>query len=434
MLVLIITMKPAGIARYVLHGSSEERTELLMRNRKLVSLRWVYQSILSGTAIIAGLTAHLPLRLIWQYLAITVIVYFINAILYFATRPSKASTRYYQMIAQCQILLDLVIASIVTVIQGGEEARTAILFVIPIINAAMLFGSSRLVNTTSLLSMIGYGYALTIVSFSKTNSFEINTLLLPILFYGMLFILIGRLLMYFHERGLGQSRDQAYNELLALLSHQLRHPASTISAIVDTIEFDKNLKYDKETARYVGILKKENDRQIHLINNLLEVVSPDSPNQQLQTTDVNRVLRETIFSTGIAHKRANDIKFISKIDGEVLVHGSAEKMRMVFDNLLDNALRYSKKGTKVETNVLVTSSQVIISISDHGVGILPEHRRQLFKKFGNTAAFAGEVHGAGLGMYVSEKIVHAYGGELSVRSSVGGGTQVTIKLRRIDND
>lgn len=429
----MVTMKPAGIARYVLHGSSEERSELVARNRKLISLRWIYQSIISGTAVIAGLSANLPARFIWAYLTITAVVYIINTILYAATRPSRASIRYYQAIACCQILLDLVIATIVTIVQGGEEARTAILFVIPIINAAMLFGSSRLVNAASILSMLGYSYALINVSFSRNNSLELGTMLLPILFYGMLFILIGRLLMYFHARGLGQTRDQAYNELLALLSHQLRHPASTISAIVDTIEFDKNLKYDKATARYVSILKKENDRQIHLINNLLEVVSPDSLNIQLQTTNITKVINEAIFSAGIAHKRTKDLSHSSGAD-DVSVHGSPEKIRMVFDNLIDNALRYSKKGTKVEVTTILSSTSVIITISDHGVGILPEHRRQLFKKFGNTAAFAGEIHGAGLGMYVSEKIMRTYGGSLAVKSSAGGGTQVTIKLRRIDND
>ena len=427
-------MKPVGIARYVLHGSSEERRELLARNRKLIALRWVYQSIISGAAVIAGLTAHLPLTRIWQYLAITTIVFFINGLFYLASRPTKASLRYYQALALCQILLDLVIATIVTMVQGGVEARTAILFVIPITNSAMLFGSNLLVNTATTLSALGYTYALVAISFAKTNSLNITELILPILFYGTLFILIGRLLMYFHTQSLGQSRDQAYNELLALLSHQLRHPASTISAIVDTLEFDKNLKYDKTTARYITILKKENNRQSHLINNLLEVVSQENSDEKNQVADIEKLLREAIASVSIAHKRPRDIRLTFQADVPVLSRGNSEKLRMVFDNLLDNSLRYSKKGEVVEVTVLLTSARVIITISDHGVGILPQHRRQIFKKFGSTAAFDGEVHGAGLGMYVSEKIVHAYGGELTIKSSVGGGTQATIKLQRIDND
>lgn len=406
----------------------------MLRNRQLVAVRWLYQTILSLAAIGAGLTVHLPLQTIWQYLVITSTVFTINGLIFLACRRTQGSVRYYHVISLTQILLDLVIATIVTMVQGGVEARTAILFVIPIINAAMLFGSRSLVNTASLLSVFGYGYALFTTSFSRTNTLDTSELLVPIVFYGTVFILIGRLLMFFHTRSEGVSRDQAYNELLALLSHQLRHPASTISAIVDTIAFDKNLKYDKQTERYIEVLKKENKRQIHLINNLLEVVSTESPNEQLQTTDIERLLRETISSTGLAHGRAKDLKLVSKAGEELIVHGSVEKLRMVFDNIIDNALRYSKKGTKVEATVLLTSTRVIITISDHGVGILPEHRRQLFKKFANTAAFAGEVHGAGLGTYVSEKIIHAYGGELSIKSSVGGGTEVTIKLRRIDND
>lgn len=426
-------MKPVGIARYVLHGTLEERVELLERNRKLIKLRWVYQSVISGTAVLAGLSAHLPLRLIWQYLAITVIVYFVNFLLYVASRPTSASLRYYRILSFCQILLDLVIATIVTMIQGGVEARTAILFVIPIINATMLFGSSTLVTAATMLSALGYTYALVAITYANTNSLNLTELLLPIFFYGMVFVVISRLLVYFHEQSIGQSRDKAYNELLALLSHQMRHPASTISAIVDTVAFDKKLKYDKATARYFEILKKENDRQIHLINNLLEVVSPDKDQEKLQKADIIKIILDSVASEGISHKRSDDIKVSGELGGKVLTPGNTEKLQMVIDNLLDNALRYSQPGKKIELMVMLTSKQVIITISDHGVGILPEHQRQIFKKFGSTSAFDGEVHGAGLGMYVSEKIVRAYGGQLKIKSSAGGGTQATIKLQRIDN-
>ena len=424
-------MKPVGIARYVLHGSSEEQRELLVRNRQLIAVRWFYQSILSGTAVGAGLAVHLPLQRIWQYLAVTVVVFFINAIFFLASRATKTSLRYYQALSLFQILLDLIIATIVTMVQGGEEARTAILFVIPIINAAMLFGSNLLVNTASALSVLGYTYALVAISYAYTNSLNLDKLIVPIVFYGMLFILIGRLLMYFNSRSLGQTRDQAYDELLALLSHQLRHPASTISAIVDTVEYDKNLNYDKATARYITILKKENNRQIHLINNLLEVVSPDRSDEDSQVAVIGKVIKDAIASSGIAHKRIGDIKLLDGVDDVILVRGNTEKLRMVLDNLLDNALRYSEKRSAIKVEVLITSMHVIITISDHGVGILPHQRRQLFKKFGSTAAFVGEVHGAGLGMYVSEKIVRACGGKLKIESSVGGGTNATIKLQRI---
>jgi len=425
-------MKPVGIARYVLHGTLEERRELLALNRKLIVVRWLYLSVIAVTVVGGAVLAHFPMTRVWQYVWLAVALLGLNLALFLASRFSHAPLRYYQVLSVCQILLDIALGTLGILIQGGLEARTTILFAIPIINAIMLFGSSSLVNIASLLSALGYSSAIMVVELSKGEKGDVSQLFVPTLFYTVIFVLIGRLLMYFNSRSLGQTRDRAYDELLALLSHQLRHPASTISAIVDTVEFDKKLKYDKATARYIAILKQENDRQIHLINNLLEVVRPDSPQEQLQTADVEKVLREATSSQGIAHGRVKDMKLTLSGAQRLMVHGNAEKIRMVIDNLLDNALRYSEKGTTVETAVMVSSKQVIITISDHGVGILPEHRRQIFKKFGSTAAVDGEVHGAGLGMYVSEKIAKAYGGELSLQSSVGGGTQVTIKLQRTD--
>lgn len=427
-------MKPVGIARYVLHGTLEERRELLMLNRKLVFVRWFYVVILAVSLTGAAVVAHYPVDRIWQYIAIAVVMLSLNLALFLGTRFSHAPISYYHALSVCQILLDLTLGTLGTMVQGGIEARTTILFAIPIINAVMLFGSSALVHTSSLLSGAGYALALLSVELSKPGEPKLDQLYVPIFFYTVFFLIIGKILMYFNTRRLSETRERAYDELLALLSHQLRHPASTISAIVDTFEFDKKLKYDKATARYIAILKQENDRQIHLINNLLEVVSPDTPLEQLQATDIERILRDATSSQGIAHNRVNDIKLTFPDSPQLTVHGNAEKVRMVVDNLLDNALRYSEKGTIIEAGVIVSSKQVIITVSDHGVGILPEHRRQIFKKFGSTAAFDGEIHGAGLGMYVSEKIVKAYGGELGLKSSVGGGTQVTIKLQRTDND
>lgn len=427
-------MKPVGIARYVLHGASEERQELVARNKQLITIRWVYVTIIAGTAIVAALLAHKPSAIIGSYFAIAGLIYTFNAILFAASRFTGAPISYHRAIAIIQIVTDLTLSTFAVIVQGGIEARTTILYVIPIINAVMLFRSAGFVMATALVSAVCYIVAVLSVAFTTGSGFVTDDMLVPFIFYSMLFLLIARLLDYLNARNINQARDTAYDELLALLSHQLRHPASTISAIVDTIYFDKSLKYDKETKRYLDILNKENDRQIHLINNLLEVVGADSPSEKLQVADVDKILSDAVASQGIAHRRTDDMRLQHKGKGKLTVYGSTEKLRMVVDNLLDNALRYSDKGTKVETSVLTTSSQVIITISDHGVGILPGHRRQIFKKFGSTAAFDGEVHGAGLGMYVSEKIVKAYGGELSLRSSVGGGTQVTIKLQRTDND
>jgi signal transduction histidine kinase len=117
----------------------------------------------------------------------------------------------------------------------------------------------------------------------------------------------------------------------------------------------------------------------------------------------------------------------------VVVEGDEARLEQVLANLLSNAVKYSPTGGEVEVCVSRADGAAVVEVVDHGIGVPPDERPQLFAPFSRTpSAVESGIEGTGLGLYISRRIVEAHSGSIELRDTPGGGTtlRVTLPLRR----
>ena len=138
-----------------------------------------------------------------------------------------------------------------------------------------------------------------------------------------------------------------------------------------------------------------------------------------------------VIATAVAAARVaspdRDVLFDAPV--EAAVRGDAQRLRQVVDNLLANAVQYSTGGVPVEVRLAPSEDAVLLEVTDHGVGIRPEHTERIFDAFFRAdSSRARAAGGAGLGLAIVAAIVRDHGGEVGVRSAPDGGTVFWVRL------
>ncbi len=229
-------------------------------------------------------------------------------------------------------------------------------------------------------------------------------------------------------------QNEAYRkDFLQNLSHELKTPIFAIQGYVDTLingaleNADVNKKFLQSTSRNV-------DRLVNLVDDL-DAISKLESGEQLLLKDsfvIQDLLKEVYESLSIKADEKG-IKCIIKKGCELplTVFADKEKMRQVFINLVDNAIKYGKQNGTVESSFYkVDGARVLIEISDDGAGIAEEHLHRIFERFYRTdLARSRRVGGSGLGLSICKHIIEAHGQNIHVRSKIDVGSTFGFTLQ-----
>ena len=220
--------------------------------------------------------------------------------------------------------------------------------------------------------------------------------------------------------------DKMKNDFISSVSHELRTPLTAIKGWAETMQLDK-CRDQKTLEKGIAIIVKETER----LNGIVEEVLDFSRIQQdrmvliMDKLDILAELDESIY---MLRERANtENKHIVYDEPEILpiVLGDRNRLRQVFINIIDNALKYSDKEGVVTVNAEETEGQVIITIADNGCGISAKDLPKVKQKFYKANQ---TVRGSGIGLAVADEIVKLHKGTLDIDSTEGVGTTVTIKI------
>ncbi|NDC77288.1 MAG: sensor histidine kinase [Chitinophagia bacterium] len=223
-------------------------------------------------------------------------------------------------------------------------------------------------------------------------------------------------------------RNEAYRkEFLQNLSHEFKTPVFAIQGYIDTLLHGRALEDPSVNRRFLESTSRNISRLVHLIEDLDEISRLESGEQPLELSDfiVQELVRE-VFEALSLKAQAKRVRLTVKkgCESPLTVHADKKKIRQVLTNLVDNAIKYGKEDGNVEASAYVTDgSNILVEVSDDGIGIAEEHLPRVFERFYRTDyGRSRHIGGSGLGLAICKHIIEAHGKSIHVRSKPDVGT------------
>ena len=227
-------------------------------------------------------------------------------------------------------------------------------------------------------------------------------------------------------------------EFVSTVSHELRTPLTTMNSYIEALE--EGVLEDKELApQFIDTIHKETTRMIRMVNELMQLGKMDIKEEHYEKEfiDINKMLEQITDRFALTHPEKNFIKHISKTP--IFVEGDQDKLTQVFDNIVNNAIKYSPNGKNITIRVRQNyhHNRVSISIKDEGVGIPLVHIDKIFNRFYRVdKSRQRSMGGTGLGLALAKTIVEAHKGRIWAQSREGYGSIifVTLPCEQIDDE
>ena len=235
-----------------------------------------------------------------------------------------------------------------------------------------------------------------------------------------------------------ERQEKERREFVSTVSHELRTPLTTMNSYIEALE--EGVLEDKELApQFIDTIHKETTRMIRMVNELMQLGKMDIKEEHYEKEfiDINKMLEQTTDRFALTHPEKNFIKYIPK--SPIFVEGDQDKLTQVFDNIVNNAIKYSPNGKNITVRVRQNyhHNRVSISIKDEGVGIPLVHIDKIFNRFYRVdKSRQRSMGGTGLGLALAKTIVEAHKGRIWAQSREGYGSIifVTLPCEQIDDE
>jgi signal transduction histidine kinase len=221
------------------------------------------------------------------------------------------------------------------------------------------------------------------------------------------------------------------DEFIALASHQLRTPATGVKQYLGMVLEGYVGEIPEAQKDFLKQAYASNERQLSTINDLLQIAQIDAGKIALnyEDHDVAELIGAVVDEQRSNFKRRRQQVEVIKNASPALVRADRLRLRMVLDNMIDNASKYSREHTTITVTVDTEDGMVAIQIADQGVGIAEADFAKLFQKFSRIDnPLSIVVGGNGLGLYLAKKLIDAHGGNITVSSELQKGTTFTLRL------
>jgi len=231
------------------------------------------------------------------------------------------------------------------------------------------------------------------------------------------------------EATLKSQLEEVMAQFVSNISHELRTPLTSIKGYVETL-LEGAMNEEDTCRRFLQVILDESDRLARLVSDLLDISMIEAKQVQMQfkETDLAKVVQDTV---AILHPTARklEVEVVTEVPPSCLINADEDRLRQVFTNLLDNAIKYSQKNGRVLISMGEGDGVAWVELRDSGIGIPPAELERIFERFyrvekGRSARLGGR----GLGLAIAKQIVEAHGGTITVDSELGRGSAFTVSL------
>lgn len=229
-----------------------------------------------------------------------------------------------------------------------------------------------------------------------------------------------------------ETAERLKNDFISSVSHELRTPLTAIQGWAETLSdigHEGSISPDEQQLMEKGmrVILDETQRLSGMVEELLDFSRMESGrlNMQKEKMDILAELEEAVL---IYEEKAKKENILVRYTGPGMlpvIFGDRARLRQVFINVIDNAIKYSDAGGEIRISATVRGDSILIQVSDDGIGIAPEDLPRVKMRFykGNYSR-----RGSGIGLAVADEIISQHGGSLTLTSTVGVGTTVNILL------
>jgi two-component system phosphate regulon sensor histidine kinase PhoR len=234
----------------------------------------------------------------------------------------------------------------------------------------------------------------------------------------------------FHDITELKQLDQIRRDFVANVSHELRTPLSILRGYIEVL-FDEPQTSREELTRILSIMERHSKRLQRLVDDLLSLAQLESSQARLELSDVrvdelfNNLIRD--WKEKLA---AKNLKVVVDLTPEAFtLHADGTRLEEVLHNLLDNAVKFSRENGQIHLQAVRRDSEMVLSVTDNGLGIGKEHLPRIFERFYRAdKARSRELGGTGLGLAIVKHIAQLHGGRVEAESELGHGTTIRVVL------
>ena len=270
------------------------------------------------------------------------------------------------------------------------------------------------------------------VYFPEKSSHVFRQVWLPIS-SSLVFILVIVWCFYYAIRVILRQKalSDTKNDFINNMTHEFKTPLATVSLAVEALQDPELSNQEAFRGRYLGIIKEENKRLVGQVEKVLQAAALDKNefNLKLETLHLPSLIQACIDQIGLqVEKSGGKIELLIEMQDPYL-EGDHFHLSHIFNNLLDNATKYSPANPMIRVTVKEEGADVSILLQDQGIGMSREAVKKIFDKFYRVPT--GNVHdvkGFGLGLSYVKTMLEAHKGTISVQSELGKGSTFTINL------
>lgn len=231
--------------------------------------------------------------------------------------------------------------------------------------------------------------------------------------------------------------EEAKSKFIAVTAHQMRTPLSAIKWTFNMLKEGSLGALSSDQAQFVGKGEQATENMIKIVNNLVTVdsIMTIDKTAHLEPLSLHNLLTEVIAEFSNQSKsRDLTLKFVEPTGAIPSVPADYPKLKMVIENLIDNAIKYSNPHTAITVTLSdellnTANSSLVIKVADQGIGIPKEDQGRIYTKFHRAQnAVAKEPNGSGVGLFIAKDIIEGHGGSLRFESKEGQGTTFIITL------
>jgi signal transduction histidine kinase len=221
--------------------------------------------------------------------------------------------------------------------------------------------------------------------------------------------------------------DAVRRDFVTNASHELKTPAASIQAAAETIA--TAARDDGEAVpRFAEQLEREASRLSRIVSDLLDLSRLESGSELLDNVRLDVVLNDERERFERAAENAG-VTIVVRNERTPAIRGSARDMSLLVRNLVDNAIRYTKPGGRIDVGVGTDGDEAVLTVADTGIGIPARELSRIFERFYRVdRARSRETGGTGLGLSIVKHVTENHGGTIGVRSDLGTGTTFEVRL------